>query len=49
MTKKLKEKRPDVLLVVTGEGPAEASLHQLARTLDIENNVKFTMEEETVF
>lgn len=41
MTKRLKEKRPDVLLVVTGEGPAEASLHQLARTLDIENNVKF--------
>jgi len=41
MTKLLAEKRPDVLLVVTGEGPAEASLHQLAKTLEIENNVQF--------
>ena len=41
MTKHLIEKNPDVLLVVTGEGPAEASLHQLAKTLKIENNVKF--------
>jgi glycosyltransferase involved in cell wall biosynthesis len=41
MTKILVEKRPDVLLVVTGEGPAEASLHQLAKTLEIEDNVKF--------
>lgn len=41
MTKILIEKQPDVLLVVTGEGPAEASLHQLAKTLNIENNVKF--------
>jgi glycosyltransferase involved in cell wall biosynthesis len=41
MTKVLSEKRPDVLLVVTGEGPAEPSLHKLAKTLDIENNVKF--------
>lgn len=41
MTKLLVEKRPDVLLVITGEGPAEADLHQLAKTLDIENNVQF--------
>jgi glycosyltransferase involved in cell wall biosynthesis len=41
MTKLLAEKRPDVLLLVTGEGPAEASLHKLAKTLDIENNVQF--------
>lgn len=41
MTKILIEKQPDVLLVVTGEGPAEASLHKLAQTLNIEYNVKF--------
>ncbi len=41
MTKILVEKRPDALLVVTGEGPAEASLHKLAKTLAIEDNVKF--------
>lgn len=37
----LADERPDILLVVTGEGPAEASLHKLAQTLNIENNVKF--------
>ncbi|NOS98400.1 MAG: glycosyltransferase [Methylotenera sp.] len=41
MTKILIEKQPDVLLVVTGEGPAETSLHKLAQTLNIEYNVKF--------
>ncbi len=41
MTKILIEKRPDVLLVVTGEGPAEVSLHKLAKTLGLENNIKF--------
>lgn len=41
MTKLLAQNRPDVLLVVTGEGPAEASLHKLAKTLEIENNVQF--------
>ena len=41
MTKLLAEKRPDVLLVVTGEGPAEAGLHKLAKTLEIEKNVQF--------
>jgi 1,2-diacylglycerol 3-alpha-glucosyltransferase len=37
----LSAERPDILLVVTGEGPAEASLHKLAKTLNIEKNVKF--------
>lgn len=32
---------PDVLLVITGEGPAEASLHKLTQQLGISNNVKF--------
>lgn len=41
MTKIYIEKRPDVLLVITGEGPAEASLHKLAKTLGLENNIKF--------
>jgi glycosyltransferase involved in cell wall biosynthesis len=41
MTKTLIEKRPDVLLVITGEGPAESSLHKLAKTLGLENNIKF--------
>ena len=41
MTKVLSEERPDILMVVTGEGPAERSLHQLTKTLNIEKNVKF--------
>jgi glycosyltransferase involved in cell wall biosynthesis len=41
MTKHLIKNNPDVLLVVTGEGPAEASLHLLSKNLNIENNVKF--------
>ncbi len=41
MAKILSEERPDVLLVVTGEGPAEASLHKLARTLNLEKNIQF--------
>ena len=41
MTKVLIEQQPDVFLVVTGEGPAEESLRKLAKTLVIENNVKF--------
>jgi len=41
MTKILSETHPDVLLVVTGQGPAEKSLHKLAKKLGIENNVKF--------
>lgn len=41
MTKVLAERYPNVLLVVAGEGPAEKTLHQLAITLKIEDNVKF--------
>jgi len=41
MAKDLIEHRPDALLVVTGEGPAEASLHKLVKTLGLEQNVKF--------
>lgn len=41
MTKTLIEQRPDVLLVVTGEGPAEASLHKLSKTLGLEKNIRF--------
>ena len=41
MAKVLSEERPDILLVITGEGPAEASLHQLTKTLNIEKNVQF--------
>lgn len=41
MTKALLEKQPNALLVVTGEGPAEASLHKLAKTLGIESSVQF--------
>lgn len=41
MTNTLIKERPDVLLVVAGEGPAEVSLHQLTKKLGIENNVKF--------
>lgn len=41
MTANLIADRPDVLMVIAGEGPAEASLHQLAKKLGLENNVKF--------
>ncbi|MEO6118311.1 MAG: glycosyltransferase [Methylotenera sp.] len=41
MAKILSEERPDILLVVTGEGPAEASLHKLAKTLNLEKNIQF--------
>ena len=41
MTKNIIEIRPNILLVVTGEGPAEEHLHKLAKVLDIERNVKF--------
>jgi 1,2-diacylglycerol 3-alpha-glucosyltransferase len=37
----LSDTRPDILLVIAGEGPAEASLHKLAKTLKIEKNIKF--------
>jgi 1,2-diacylglycerol 3-alpha-glucosyltransferase len=35
------QKKPDVLMVITGEGPAEKSLHAKARELGIENSVQF--------
>lgn len=41
MTQHLKQKHPDILLLVAGEGPAEQSLHKLAKSLNIEDNVKF--------
>jgi len=41
MTKVLVDECPDILLVITGEGPAEASLHKLTKTLGLENNVMF--------
>jgi glycosyltransferase involved in cell wall biosynthesis len=41
MTKVLIAKHPDVLLVVTGQGPAEESLHNLAQELELGNNIKF--------
>ncbi len=41
MTKLLIAKHPDVLLVVTGQGPAEESLHRMAEELELGNNIKF--------
>lgn len=41
MTKCLIETHPNILLVVTGEGPAEKSLNQLSKTLNLQNNVQF--------
>jgi 1,2-diacylglycerol 3-alpha-glucosyltransferase len=41
MTKLLSENIPDILLVITGEGPAEASLRALVKSLGIEKNVQF--------
>ncbi len=41
VTKLLSEKIPEILLLITGEGPAEPSLRALVTTLDIQKNVKF--------
>jgi len=41
MTSELREQQPDVLLLVTGEGPAEASLHALAKELNLQGNIQF--------
>ena len=41
MTKALLAQQPNALLVVTGEGPAETSLHKLAKHLGIEDSVQF--------
>jgi len=39
--KKLIQQSPDALLVITGEGPAEVSLHAQTKSLGLENNVQF--------
>ncbi len=39
--KQLTVQQPEVLLVITGEGPAEHSLHQQVQKLGIEKNVQF--------
>lgn len=41
VTQLLTKDMPEVLLVITGEGPAEHSLRALVITLGIENNVQF--------
>ncbi len=41
MTKVLIEKQPNALLVVTGEGPAEASLRKQAKALNLHNHIHF--------
>ena len=41
MTKLLTEEMPEVLLVITGEGPAEHSLRAQVKTLGLEQNVQF--------
>ena len=41
MTKCLVGRYPNILLVVTGEGPAEKSLRALAKNLNLENNIQF--------
>lgn len=41
VTQLLTKDIPEVLLVITGEGPAEHSLRALVKTLGIENNVQF--------
>ena len=41
MTKVLIEKQPNALLVVTGEGPAEASLRKQAKALNLHDHIHF--------
>lgn len=41
VTQLLTKGMPEVLLVITGEGPAEHSLRALVKTLGMENNVQF--------
>jgi 1,2-diacylglycerol 3-alpha-glucosyltransferase len=41
MTQLLIAKTPDILLVITGEGPAVPSLRTLVKTLALENHVQF--------
>lgn len=39
--KRLSLQQPEILFVITGEGPAEQSLHQQVKALGIEKNVQF--------
>ncbi|MDP2248243.1 MAG: glycosyltransferase, partial [Nitrosomonadales bacterium] len=41
MAVELREMQPEVLLVVAGEGPAENSLHQLSKELNLHPNIQF--------
>lgn len=41
VTQRVIQKKPDVLMVITGEGPAEKCLHAKAHALGIENSVQF--------
>ena len=41
MLKQLVQQQSEALLVITGEGPAEASLHALVNILGLEKNVQF--------
>ncbi len=41
MAVELRRLQPDVLLVIAGEGPAEASLHALSRQLQLQDNIQF--------
>jgi len=41
MAVELRKKQPDMLLVIAGEGPAEASLHALSEQLGLQDNIKF--------
>lgn len=41
MAVELREMKPDVLLVVAGEGPAENSLRQLSKELNLHANIQF--------
>jgi glycosyltransferase involved in cell wall biosynthesis len=41
MAYELRKSQPDILLIVAGEGPAEASLHALSEDLGLQDNIQF--------
>lgn len=41
MAHELRKKQPDVLLLITGEGPAQASLYELSIELNLQDNIQF--------
>jgi len=41
MVVELRKQKPGVLLMIAGEGPAEASLHKKMQELQLQNNIKF--------